>query len=309
MMRSLPAQPPCEMPHRDVHVEVLCAQSWPDYELIDVGEGRKLERFGSVVVDRPEPQALWMKTAPPDVWAASDLAFEAPVDQDSGRWTQRNAVPHAWSVQFGRVTALCRATSFRHVGVFPEQASHWRWIVERIENARRPLNLLNLFGYTGIASLLAAGAGATVTHVDASKKAIAWARENQLASGLDASLVRWICDDAKAFVRRELRRGRRYDAIILDPPNYGRGPKGEIWSLFDDLPLLLKDCRNLLSDDPSFILTSVYAVRLSLFSLAEVMKDIDDGANGVIEAGELLLRSTYGKRDLATSLFARWTPR
>jgi 23S rRNA (cytosine1962-C5)-methyltransferase len=196
--------------------------------------------------------------------------------------------------------------SFRHVGVFPEQASHWRWALKRIEASGRPLTILNLFGYTGIVSLLTAAAGAHVTHVDASKKAIGWARENQAASGLNDAKIRWICDDAMAFVEREIRRGRKYDAIIMDPPAYGRGPNGEIWSLFDDLAALVNKCGQLLSPDANFMLLSAYALRLSFFSVAEMLVDID--RPGAVECGELMIKSTYGARDFATSLFARWTP-
>ncbi len=281
--------------------------SWPDYELIDIGERRKLERFGAVVVDRPEPQALWRKSAPAEVWADAHMTFEeASAEQETGAWKITREPPRPWAMRFDKVTALCRASSFRHVGVFPEQASHWRWAMRRIETAGRPLQILNLFGYTGIVSLLAAAAGATVTHVDASKKAIGWARENQALSGLNDVPIRWICDDAKAFVEREIRRGRQYDAIIMDPPAYGRGPDGEVWSLFDDLAGLVNNCGKLLSPNANFMLLSAYALRLSFFSVGEMLVDLDRG--GFIESGELMIKSTYGQRAFATSLFARWTP-
>jgi 23S rRNA (cytosine1962-C5)-methyltransferase len=280
--------------------------AWPDYELIDIGERRKLERFGTVIVDRPEPQALWRKSAPADVWAGAHMTFDAADEQETGAWKIHCAPPPEWAVKFDKVTALCRTMSFRHVGVFPEQASHWRWAMRRIETAARPLSILNLFGYTGIVSLLAGAAGASVTHVDASKKAIGWARENQAASNLNDAPIRWICDDAMAFVDREIRRGRQYDAIILDPPAYGRGPKNEVWSLFEDLPGMVSKCGQLLSPNANFVLMSVYALRLSFYSVAEMLADLDRGGN--VEAGELMIKSTHGQRDFATSLFARWTP-
>ena len=180
------------------------SDTWPEYELVDIGERRKLERFGSVLVDRPEPQALWRKHAPPGVWEAADMSFNASDDQDAGAWQVKRGLPREWAIQFEKVTAICRTTSFRHVGVFPEQSYHWRWIVRQVEKSSRPPSILNLFGYTGIVSLLAAAAGATVTHVDASKKAIAWARENQERSGLSQAPIRWICDDASRPRKRRV---------------------------------------------------------------------------------------------------------
>jgi 23S rRNA (cytosine1962-C5)-methyltransferase len=302
----MPELPTRAVPHPQMRTAFPILESWPDYELIDIGERRKLERFGTVIVDRPEPQALWRKSAPADIWAGAHMTFDAADEQETGAWKIHREPPRPWAVRFDKVTALCRTMTFRHVGVFPEQASHWRWVMQRIEAAGRPLSILNLFGYTGIVSLLAAGAGANVTHVDASKKAIGWARENQAASGLNDAPIRWICDDAVAFVDREIRRGRQYDAIILDPPAYGRGPDGEVWSLFDDVTRLVGQCGKLLSPNANFVLMSAYALRLSFFSVAELLADID--RPGAIEAGELMLKSTYGQRDFATSLFARWTP-
>jgi 23S rRNA (cytosine1962-C5)-methyltransferase len=287
---------------------VLTSPSWPDYELIDIGLGRKLERFGKMIVDRPEPQALWRRTAPASTWEAADLMFEAPEGQEDGTWITKRGAPLAWDLRYDNLELQCRATSFRHVGVFPEQAAHWQWISDMIRASKRPPEILNLFGYTGIASLVAAREGAAITHVDASKKAIAWAKDNQAASGLTTAPIRWICDDALKFVERELRRGRQYDAIILDPPTYGRGPKNETWHLFQDLPRLLDLCGKLLSKDPLFVLLSVYALRLSLFSVLELMVDFGERRRSVIEAGELVVVSRHGRRQFASSLFARWTP-
>jgi len=213
---------------------------WADYGLLDSGHGRKLERYGAVTVIRPEEQALWTPKLPESQWAAAQAIFTGDVEEEgSGRWRFPTAMPESWTMAYGPARFVCRFTSFRHVGVFPEQAAHWAWMVERIAAAKaagRTPKLLNLFGYTGLASLIAAAAGAQVTHVDASKKAIAWARENQALSGLDALPIRWICEDAMKFVAREARRGNRYDAIILDPPKYGRGTNGEVWHLFEHLP-------------------------------------------------------------------------
>jgi 23S rRNA (cytosine1962-C5)-methyltransferase len=283
------------------------SEPWQDYELIDIGAGRKLERFGTLTVDRPEPQALWAKSAADPIWKAADMKFNAPEDQESGTWERSAKAQGDWQMQFDDVRFSCRATSFRHVGVFPEQASHWRFISDSLRAHEKP-TVLNLFGYTGIASLVAAAAGAEVTHIDASKKAIAWARENQGLSGLDKSPIRWICDDALKFAERDVRRGKKYDAIILDPPMYGRGPDNEVWHFFEDLPKLLDALSKLISDTPAFVLISAYALRLSSVSLAELLKDYTP-KTGRIEAGELAVASKYGQRLFSTSLYARWLPK
>jgi 23S rRNA (cytosine1962-C5)-methyltransferase len=285
---------------------LLTTDGWEDYALLDTGDGRKLERFGAVVVDRPEPQALWAKRRP-EIWARADAAFEAQEEAEQGAWTARAGRLPEWSMGWNGISLICRATSFRHVGVFPEQVAHWTWMDRRIRADRRPISVLNLFGYTGAASLVAAGAGAKVTHVDASKKSIAWARENQAASGLEDRPIRWICDDASKFVAREVRRGNVYDGIILDPPKYGRGPGNEVWRLFEDLPRFLGECALLLSAQPSFVILSAYAVRLSFLTLHELMTDAVGTRGGSIESGELVVRDEGGRR-LSTSLHARWIP-
>jgi 23S rRNA (cytosine1962-C5)-methyltransferase len=202
---------------------------------------------------------------------------------------------------------LGRFTSFRHVGVFPEQATHWEWMKSEIERAGRPLKILNLFAYTGIASLVAAGAGAEVTHIDASKKAIGWARENQQDGNLDKLRIRWICDDAVKFVEREIRRGNRYDGIVLDPPKFGRGPKGEVWNIFTDLRPLLANCAVLLSDTALFLILTAYSIRSSFYSIDELCAEALADRGGLLESGELVLREEGGGRRLSTSLFSRWS--
>jgi 23S rRNA (cytosine1962-C5)-methyltransferase len=205
------------------------------------------------------------------------------------------------------IAFLGRFTNFRHVGVFPEQVSHWQWVAAEIARARRPLRILNLFAYTGIVSLLAARAGAEVAHIDASRKAIAWARENQALSGLGEAKVRWICDDATKFTEREVRRGNRYDGIILDPPKYGRGPKGEVWDIFRDLKPLLTACRALLAEDAAFLILTAYSIRASFAAIDELAAEVLDGLGGTLESGELMLREQGGGRALSTSLFSRWS--
>lgn len=287
--------------------KLLITDGWDEYALLDTGEGRKLERFGRVLMDRPEPQAIWTK-GDPGLWKRADAIFDAAEEAEQGAWRFAKGRLGDWPVRVRDLDILCRATSFRHVGIFPEQIVHWDWMEERIRAERRPISVLNLFGYTGVASLICARAGAAVTHVDASKKAIAWAKENQSASGLDDRGVRWILDDAVKFAQREIRRGRTYDAVLLDPPRYGRGPNGEVWHLFEHLPMLMDLTRQLLSNEPSFVTLTAYAVRLSFMTLHEVMRDALDDRGGTIESGELVTLDQAKGRHLSTSLFARWTP-
>ena len=299
---------------------MLETAGWRDYALLDSGHGRKLERYGEITVIRPEEQALWSPRLPEARWDKADAIFTGDVEEEGpGRWRFPKALPESWQMQHGGVRWLCRFTSFRHVGVFPEQAAHWTWMAEQIRArvaadpaAPRP-KLLNLFGYTGLASLVAAEAGAQVTHVDASKKAIAWARENQALSGMEALPIRWICEDAMKFVAREVRRGNTYDAIILDPPKYGRGTNGEVWQLFEHLPEMLTLCRELTGPKPLFVILTVYAMRASFMSFHELFAEIFGPRGGLLESGELLIReggdaSGPDGRRLATSLFGRWQP-
>ncbi|ODN72138.1 class I SAM-dependent methyltransferase [Methylobrevis pamukkalensis] len=277
-----------------------------------MGEGEKLERYGDLVTVRPEPQAMGARRRPAAEWAAAGAVFTGDVDEEGpGRWRHAPSLGESWQMSVSGTDFLCRLTAFRHVGIFPEQKVHWDWAAERIAAARRPLRVLNLFGYTGLASLLAAKAGAEVTHVDASKKAIAWARENQLLSGLDSAPIRWICDDAVKFCEREIRRGSVYDGIFLDPPKFGRGPDGEVWNLFDDLPHMLDLCRSLLSPDPSFVILTAYSIRASFLAGHELMGDLFGDLPGRLESGELVLRETLADggtgRALSTSMFTRWS--
>jgi 23S rRNA (cytosine1962-C5)-methyltransferase len=291
---------------------ILESDDWADYRLLDSGDGQKLERFGQMVVARPEEQAIWAPRLPKSRWNTAHATFSGDPEEDGpGRWKFSATQPETWPMAFGDIRFLGRFTSFRHVGVFPEQTAHWTWLSDRIARAPGTPRVLNLFGYTGIASLMAAAAGARVTHVDASKKAIGWARENQHLSKLSDRPIRWICDDAIKFTAREVRRGNTYDAIILDPPKYGRGPKGETWHLFDDLPKILDLCRTLMSDTPLFAILTAYAIRSSSVSLNQLMGERFDDLGGRLEAGELVLRERIedrrGGRLLSTSLFSRWS--
>lgn len=282
------------------------------YALLDSGCGRKLERYGPYVVERPDGQAIWQPELGDDIWRKADAVFTGDTDEDGmGRWQFPNAPlgetwPLTWQSNSGRLDYLGRFTSFRHVGVFPEQAAHWEFMEKQISSRRKQVRLLNLFGYTGVASLVAANAGAHVTHVDASKKAIGWARENQELARLQDKPIRWICDDAVKFCERELRRGNTYDAIILDPPKFGRGPKGEVWQLFDALPHMVDLCRELISKDPAFVILTSYSIRASFYAMHELMQEVFGDCSGELQSGELVLRTENSKRTLSTSLFSRW---
>jgi 23S rRNA (cytosine1962-C5)-methyltransferase len=280
---------------------------FPDYALIDSGAGRKLERFGEVVVDRPEPQALWTPRHPRRDWDNADAVFAGEDDEEKGRWRTMKPVPESWPVKLSGVTMLCRLASFRHLGLFPEQLPHWEWMLKRLNEVRdEPPRVLNLFAYTGAASLLAASAGAQVTHVDASKKAIAWAKENQAASKLGSAPIRWILEDAQKFVAREVRRGKTYHVLLVDPPKFGRGPEGEVWDLFTGLPPLMKDCARLLAPSQASLVVTMYAIRASSLAFDQLCREVLSARGGRFESGELAIREQGGARALPTSLFTRW---
>jgi 23S rRNA (cytosine1962-C5)-methyltransferase len=292
---------------------ILSSEAAGDFHLIDSGAGLKLEQYGPYRIVRPEAQALWQPTLGPNVWENADAIFTGDTDEDGmGRWRfPREALGETWPMALLGVDFLGRFTAFRHVGVFPEQLVHWAFVKEQAEKAGRPIKVLNLFGYTGVASLVAASAGAEVTHVDASKKAIGWARENQALSRLDKAPIRWICEDAMKFILREERRGNRYDIILADPPKFGRGPNGEVFHLFEQLPLMLDVCREILSPNAIGLVLTAYSIRASFYSIHELMRETMRGAGGAVESGELVIREagldghTPG-RTLSTSLFSRW---
>lgn len=284
------------------------------YRLLDSGNGEKLERYGAIKVVRPEAQALWPRALPDAEWQKADAVFTGDTDEEGmGRWRfPREALGETWPMRLLGVDFHGRFTSFRHTGVFPEQIVHWSWMRERIEARPGKPKVLNLFGYTGVASLIAADAGAEVTHVDASKKAIGWARENQQLARLTDKPIRWILDDAMKFIEREQRRGNRYDIILTDPPKFGRGPNGEVWELYDDLPRMLDICRDLLSPDAIGLVLTAYSIRASFYSMHELMMETMRGMGGLVESGELIIRehpasADQAARALSTSLFSRWT--
>ena len=273
---------------------------FPDYQLLDSGRRCKLERFGPVTVIRGEPKAWWEPAHPPPEW---DRA-QAVHDEDAG-WDLRPGCPREWKIRFDSLTFLARLSdTSKHLGVFPEQSPHWRAIQQAAAPGAR---LLNLFGYTGAATLVAAEAGWEPTHVDASKPATAWARENQLASGLAEKPIRWIVEDAIKYVRREVKRGSRYDGILLDPPAFGRGPDGNVWKVERQLPELLDLCREALSDKPRLLLLTTYNIEASALMLRNLLADLMKPFGGHIEVGELALpHSSSPDRFLPLSIYARW---
>ncbi|MEM7215492.1 MAG: class I SAM-dependent methyltransferase [Pseudomonadota bacterium] len=282
-----------------------------DHALLDSGNGVKLEQYGKLRVVRPEAQAIWQPELPDREWKRADAVFTGDTSEEgAGRWHfPKERLAETWPLSWDGIGYKGRFTSFRHVGVFPEQAAHWRFAAERIRartSQKREFRLLNLFGYTGLASLVAAREGAHVTHIDASKKAIGWARENQAISGLEEKPIRWICEDAVRFCEREVRRGNVYDGILLDPPKYGRGPKGEVWQLFDDLPHMLDLVRGLTNENSSFVVLTAYSIRSSFYAMHEIMREKFADRPGILESGELVLRTRNSDRRLSTSLFSRW---
>lgn len=298
---------PAVLPRENAPV-ILEVKPGADYALIDSGDGLKLERYGKMRVVRPEGQAVWRPALPHSEWAKADAVFTGDTDEEGvGRWKLSNPNQgESFALIHDGLPFLGRFTSFRHVGIFPEQATHWSHMEGLIKNANRPVKVLNLFGYTGLASLIAARAGAEVTHIDASKKAIGWARENQALAGLEAAKIRWICEDAMLFVEREHRRGSTYDIILADPPAYGRGPNGEVWELFADLPFLVAKCRDILSPNPLAFVLTAYSIRSSFFALHALMRDAFAGRGGEVQSGELVIREEAAGRLLSTSLFSRW---
>lgn len=276
-----------------------------NYELIDSGEGRRLERLGEYILDRPDPQIIWKKGLPSEEWQKADAYFKR-ISEDKGIWNVRTKIPEKWILEHNGTKFYAKLTPFKHTGIFPEQASQWDYINKQIIKCQnKQINVLNLFAYTGIASLFAAKAGAKVTHVDASRPAISWANENRALNN-EAWPIRWIIDDAIKFTEREIKRGTKYDAIIMDPPAYGHGPTGEVWDFNRDFPRLLANCKQILSDNPLFVLANAYAISSSSITLANTLNDAFGKFGGNIENGELTLKETSGGRLLSTGIWARW---
>lgn len=282
---------------------LLVGEGWADYGLVDSGNGRKLERYGAYRFIRPEPQALWQPRGAE--WEAHGEFVPGADEDGGGRWAYGKAVPKdGWPLAWGEVKFTAQCTPFRHLGFFPDMAPVWGWMGQQLAG-RTDASTLNLFGYTGVGSLALSQYG-PVTHVDASKKSVAQARANAALSGMDSRPVRWIIDDAAKFTAREVRRGKRYDGIIMDPPKFGRGPDGEVWRLEEHLPGLIADARRLLDENSRFLFLTVYAVRMSSLAIAGLLEEVFADLPGVVEHGDLAVQEDAGGRLLPTAIFARW---
>ncbi|HET7098744.1 MAG TPA: class I SAM-dependent methyltransferase [Patescibacteria group bacterium] len=272
-----------------------------DYELIDSGDGRRLERFGDYLLDRPDPEVLWKKSLSRSDWEKADARFDA-------KWIQNVSIPDKWVLNHNDISFYAKLTPFKHTGVFPEQSVQWDFLNKQIaKSTNSQINVLNLFAYTGIATLFAAKAGAKVTHVDSSKPAVTWANENRELNGMQDAPIRWIVDDVLKFTEREVKRGNKYDVILMDPPVYGHGPTGTPWEFSRDFPKLLENCKQLLSDNPLFVQVNAYAISSSSTTLTNTLQGTFGDLGGNIENGELTLKEKSAGRLLSTGIWARWS--
>lgn len=279
----------------------LVAEPWDDWGLLDCGNGQKLERYGDIIVARPEPQAMWQPAG--DVWNPHATFVPGSDDEGGGRWVQHQPVPKQWPLSRGNIRFDASLTPFRHLGFFPDMAPQWDWM----RKGSAESDVLNLFGYTGVGTLQLCDAGARLVHVDASKKSVEQGKENARQSGMAEAPIRWIVDDATKFTAREVRRRRRYDGILLDPPKFGRGPNGEVWRLEENLGPLLWDCRKLLDENSRFLVLTVYAVRMSAIAIGELLKQTLGDLKGKVEIGEMAVREEARGLLLPTAIFARWS--
>jgi 23S rRNA (cytosine1962-C5)-methyltransferase len=289
---------------------ILITPPGADYELLDSGEGEKLERFGTHILSRPDPQALWRKQLDAAAWKKADGYFTRGEKQ--GDWSLKKDLPDRWQIGLGGLKFWIKPTAFKHVGLFPEQSVNWSWIEEKIKDFKskiknEEIEVLNLFGYTGGATLAAAQAGAKVVHVDGSKVAITWARDNAELSGLKDKPVRWILDDARAFVRREVKRGRKYHGIVMDPPAFGHGPENELWKIEEHFLPLIEECMSILVDQPLFFVINGYSAGYSAVAYENSLLKLKEKFGGSIEIGELTLEEKDSKRLLPCGIFARWS--
>ena len=285
-------------------LDTMVGEPWADYGLVDSGNGRKLERYGSYRFIRPEPQALWAPASPD--WRAEGEFVPGSDEEGGGQWRFDQPLPRrGWPLAWEEVRFTAQTTPFRHLGFFPDMAPVWSWMRERLHGVEQP-DVLNLFGYTGVGTLALAAMGTRIVHIDASKRSVETARANAKLSGLADVPVRWIVDDAAKFTAREVRRARRYDGILLDPPKYGRGPEGEVWRLEEQLPGLVADCRRLLDERSRFLFLTVYAVRMSALAIGEMLAQVFADLPGRVEAGELGVREEARGLVLPTAIWARW---
>lgn len=281
---------------------MISSDKWKDYELIDCSDGRRLERWGKYILSRPDPQVIWKDQKKSPLWNKADAVYDR--EGGGGNWTKKD-VPEYWTINYSDFTLKVKPMGFKHTGVFPEQAANWDFIQEKIRGANRPVKVLNLFAYTGAASIAAAAAGASVCHVDAAKGMVAQAKENAVLSHLENAPIRYIVDDCNKFIEREIRRGNKYDGIIMDPPSYGRGPSGEVWKLEDNIGKFIESASKLISDDPLFFIVNSYTTGLSPSSIGYLLNITLKG--GKTECDELGLKVTQTGACLPCGGTARWT--
>lgn len=282
---------------------LLILKSSKDYELLDSGEGEKLERFGNVVLSRPDPQTLWKKHLSDTEWKKAHAIFSR--EGKDGKWNLKKDIPSKWEIEFADLKFHIKPTAFKHTGLFPEQALNWEWM-RKVISERRECEILNLFGYTGGATLSCAKAGAKVVHVDSSKSAVSWARENAELSGLTDKPIRWIIEDVRIFVEREIKRGRKYDGIVMDPPAFGHGPSKELWKIEEHFLPLVENCLQLLSDKPLFFIINGYSAGYSAVAYENNLLFLKEKFGGTIEKGELTIEEKETARLLPCGIFARW---
>ncbi|MDP2965422.1 MAG: class I SAM-dependent methyltransferase [Pelolinea sp.] len=292
-----------------IKIEDIITAGWTDYELLDSGAYQKLERFGKRLIVRTEPAANWKPAFPAAEWVRADAEFSIGKSQSQGVWKKQDGLSPDWTIRYKEFQINLFITGSRHIGVFPEQHEHWDWIEQKVKKSENSLSVLNLFGYTGISTLAAASAGALVTHVDASKSSVDRAKKNLEASGLSDRPVRWIVDDAYKFVQREIRRGKRYDAIIMDPPSFGRGPKGEVWKFDKAISALLTSCLQILSDNPSFFIITAYNVNCQASDLGNWLGQIMAGFSGRTLCGNLIQKEKSAGRKIHQAIYSKWERR
>ena len=283
------------------------ANNWKDYEILDMADGQKLERWGKVILSRPDPQIVWKDKSFPEKWKQVNATYHRS-KTGGGAWEYKKQMPKEWQIKYRDLVFNIKPMGFKHTGLFPEQAVNWDWMINKIKSEKREIKVLNLFAYTGGATVACLSAGASCTHVDSSKGMVAWAKENVISSGLQEKHVRYIVDDVVKFVNREIRRGNKYDAIIMDPPSYGRGANGEVWQFENNIYDLVELCTKVLSDNPLFVLINSYTTGISSTVLANILNlTVSKKYKGQVEAGEIGLPMTNSKMILPCGIYGRWT--
>ena len=288
------------------NIILTSSPDWKDYQLLDSGDGKTLERFGKYLLVRPRPQAIWPKALPSSEWQKANAILVEEKQEYGGKWNILNPMEKSWKISYKDLTFQLQLSSSRHVGIFPEQATHWDWIRGHIEASKKPFRVLNLFGYSGAATLAGAAADAEVTHVDSSKHAITWANQNTKLSKLEDKPIRWIAEDALKFVKREARRGNTYQGIIMDPPKFGRGSSGEVWDFFKRIPELIEACQSILAKDARFIVMTAYAITASAVVTHQAVEQMV-GKKGKLESGELVSIDESAGHVISHAIYTRWS--